>query len=63
MKQSLLNYQRKKMSINQNKIKGNFILTEEANHRLELFNNLLISNIPIMLVNRNFKNKIFISLE
>ena len=29
MKQSLLNYQRKKMPINQNKIKGNFILIEE----------------------------------
>ena len=50
MKQTLLNYQRIKMPINQSKIKGNFIFTEEATQRLELINNLLISNIPIMLV-------------
>jgi len=50
MDYSLLNYQRKKMHIVESKIKGNFILTEKANQRLELINNLLISNIPIMLV-------------
>ena len=46
----LFSYVRKKIKFEQTKISGNFIVTEDANKRLEKVDHLMKSKIPIMLL-------------
>ena len=46
----LFSYVRKKIQFDESKIGGNFIVTEDANKRLEKVDHLMKSKIPIMLL-------------
>ena len=46
----LFSYVRTKIQFDQSKIGGNFIVTEDANKRLEKVDHLMKSKIPIMLL-------------
>ena len=46
----LFSYIREKMQFDQSKIGGNFIVTDDANKRLEKVDHLMKSKIPIMLL-------------
>ena len=48
-KETLLNFKPKKLELNLDDIKGNFVPTEEAKERLQKLKNFFDSKIPIML--------------
>ena len=48
-REKLNTYQREKLIINESELDINFILTEEAEERLQKLNNLFISKIPVLL--------------